>query len=156
MKDETDIPTEQAQAEEKIWVPRPHEDGWRAEGDQPPQTRGSQDAGGLDLTLSKELRLRKRSDFRRVAQQGRKVVGRYLCVQVRKGARGLKLGITASGKFGSSPERSRFKRLVREAFRTAKGALPRDVEINVLPRQLAKGASMGQIQVELINLLSSC
>lgn len=80
-------------------------------------------------------------------------MGKYLCVDRRKGAR-TRLGITASTRYGNSPERSRFKRLVREAFRTSKHRLPPDLEINVFPRQKAKEAKMGDIQGELLRLLS--
>jgi len=106
-----------------------------------------------DWSFQKQVRLRKRRDFLRVSREGRKVVGQFICVNFRKGVE-TRLGITASGKFGSSPERSRFKRLVREAFRTARDLLPQGVEINVLPRQRAKGASMAEIQAELIKLVS--
>lgn len=85
-------------------------------------------------------------------KQGDRLVGRYLCIDRKKGTR-LRFGITASKKYGNSPERNRFKRLVREAFRTARHILPQDVELNFIPRHLAKTAMMGDIQKELLRLL---
>lgn len=85
-------------------------------------------------------------------KQGNRLVGQFLCVD-RKKAQALRFGITASGRYGDSPERNRFKRLVREAFRTSRYLLPQDIEINILPRQKAKSAKMGDIQKELLKLL---
>jgi ribonuclease P protein component len=104
------------------------------------------------LTFSKAVRLRKRGEFQRVAREGKRLVGKYLCVDYRPAGL-LKLGISASARFGSSPERSRFKRLVREAFRKSYALLP-PLELNVVPRQLAKNARCADIEHELIRLLS--
>jgi len=87
-----------------------------------------------------------------VRKQGTRVVGRFVCIDYKKAPR-LRFGITASGRYGDSPERNRFKRLVREAFRTSRHLLPQDLEINILPRQKAKEAKMGDIQNELLRLL---
>jgi len=65
----------------------------------------------------------------------------------------LKLGISASTRFGSSPQRNRFKRLVREAFRISYHRLP-SLELNVIPRQCAKNAHCKDIENELTRLLN--
>lgn len=85
-------------------------------------------------------------------KQGDRLIGRFLCIDRKKGPH-LRFGITASGRYGNSPERNRFKRLVREAFRTSRHLLPVDIELNILPRQKAKFAKMQDIQSELLKLL---
>ncbi len=97
------------------------------------------------------MRLRSRRDFQRVAKEGKRLVGRYLCIDYRP-AKLLKLGISASTRYGSAPERNRFKRLIREAFRLTYAALP-SYELNVIPRQCAKEAKCGEIMAELSRLL---
>jgi ribonuclease P protein component len=78
-------------------------------------------------------------------------VGKLLCVD-RSPAKQLRLGITASNQYGSAPERNRFKRLVREAFRTSYHHLPQKMELNVIPRSHAKTASYHEVVAELLKL----
>lgn len=86
-----------------------------------------------------------------MAREGSRRVGRLICVDLCS-APAQRLGITASGRYGSSPERNRFKRLVREAFRTSREALPARTELHVVPRQNAKGVSCAAVKEELIRL----
>lgn len=97
------------------------------------------------------MRLRSRKEFQRVAREGKRLVGRFLCIDYRRSDKS-KLGISASARYGSAPERNRFKRLVREAFRNNYSILPR-YELNVVPRQLAKNARFADISEELTRLL---
>ncbi len=149
MKHETHIPTEQTETETQIRVPRPDENGRRAKSDSPPPKSRTKSS----LRLRASDKLKKRAEFLAVSKKGNRLVGKFLCLDLRRGSR-LRLGITASTHYGNSPERNRFKRLVREAFRTGRHRLPVNLDLNVLPRQKAKEAKMGDIQDELFRLLS--
>ena len=149
MKHETHIPTEQTETATEIRIPRTDEDSRRPQGHPPSPPRRTE----APLRLNSSDKLKKRSDFLRVSKQGSRLVGKYICIDYRKAGR-LRFGITASTKFGNSPERSRFKRLVREAFRTSRLQLPQGFEFNVIPRQKAKEAKMGDIRDEWLRLLS--
>lgn len=74
-----------------------------------------------------------------------------MCIDYARGRR-QRLGITASSRYGSAPERSRFKRLIREAFRLSRDLLPAGLEIVVIPRKLAKNATLADIRTELLRL----
>ncbi len=80
----------------------------------------------------------------------RRVVGKTLCIDYRPSGRS-RLGITASGRYGSSCERNRFKRLVREAYRLARNDLPL-MDLHVVPRQHAKHAKLADIAAEFKQL----
>ncbi len=147
---ETDLPTQQTPPQKNTRLPRPHENGRGSQSDQPPPQSRPQKIGRL--TFPKAVRLTSRKEFQRVVKEGARRVGRFLCIDCRT-ARQPKLGISASGRFGSAPERNRFKRLVREAFRHAYASLP-PLELNVIPRQDAKRARCADIQEELARLLT--
>lgn len=148
MNHETHISTQQAPSKENHRVPRPYEDTRRSKGHQPPPPSRPQKTSRL--IFSKAVRLRTRGEFKKVAREGKRLVGRYLCVDYLP-AKTARLGISASGKYGSSPERNRFKRLVREAFRQSYAKLP-SLDLNVIPRQCAKEASCSNIADELLRL----
>ena len=106
------------------------------------------------FSFPKKLRLRERRDFTRAAQKGIKLAGKYIYIDyIQTNLPLIRLGITATKKFGCAPERNRFKRLVREAFRTAKHRLPTGIDIVVKPRPYAKDAAMQTLQNEIEGLL---
>lgn len=146
---ETNLPAQQTPPQKDHRFSRSYEDRGRPEGDQSPPQSGAQKA--RRLSYPKEIRLLSRRDFQKVLKEGKRLIGRFLCVDCRNASK-LKLGISASSRYGSAPERNRFKRLVREAFRQHYTRLP-SLELNVIPRQLAKEASLHQIAEELTHLL---
>ena len=147
MDHETDIQPKQIEKTAQVRISSPHENCRGPQGHSPSQksrTKGS-------CRLKKSDCLKKRFEFKSIMNQGNRLVGQFLCIDRKKGE-SLRFGITASGRYGNSPERNRFKRLVREAFRTSRHLLPQDIEIHVVPRQRAKSAKMGDIQRELLKL----
>lgn len=152
---ETHISAQQTPPQENPRFPCSHENSRRPQGDQPPPPPRPQEIGrlarGQEGPFRPDMRLKSRREFQRVAREGKRLVGRFLCIDYRRASKS-KLGISASARYGSAPERSRFKRLVREAFRKNYMNLPR-YELNVVPRQLAKNARFADISEELLQLL---
>lgn len=101
------------------------------------------------------MRIRKRSQYQRIAQQSKRHVGYWIIVDARENkASSTKLGITASRHYGIAVERNRFKRIVREAFRLCHQQLRLGFDLNVKPRQMARKAKSSDIQAELLNFLT--
>ena len=149
---ETNVSTLKTATQEKIWIPRSDENPRWPESDQSqPQIRSQ--STRRRLTLKKSDRLLKRFEFRRVVKEGNRLVGPFICIDFFKGRGKPRLGISVSTRYGSSPERNRFKRLVREAFRLVRSEIPWGSEINVLPRKLAKEASLRDIQRDFTSLI---
>ena len=115
------------------------------------------------LKFPKAARLLFSSQYHYVSRGGKQIVGSYVILEVCKAytARSespsltapLKLGITASRRFGKAHERNRFKRIVREAFRLTFHQLPKNLYIIVKPRTFAKFAKTQDIQAELLQLI---
>ncbi|MEZ5345648.1 MAG: ribonuclease P protein component [Pyrinomonadaceae bacterium] len=75
--------------------------------------------------MPKESRIRKRGDFQRVYENGRRIKGRFMTAFVLPSETSFqRIGITASKKaIGNAVQRNRTKRLLREVFRLSKGEL---------------------------------
>ncbi len=148
MNHETHLSTKQIEAQAQIRIPSPNENSRRPESHS--TTTQSRTKGSCRLRPSD--RLKKRHEFQAL-KQGHRLVGKFICID-QKQAKALRFGITASNRYGNAPERNRFKRLVREAFRTSRHLLPPHLEIHILPRQKAKEAKMIDIQGEILRLLT--
>jgi ribonuclease P protein component len=70
-------------------------------------------------------KIRRRGEFQRVFDAGRRAHGRYLTIVFAPtGTPQSRLGIVASRKVGGAVERNRAKRLIRETFRTSDSPSP--------------------------------
>ena len=70
-------------------------------------------------SLPPARRIRRRGEYQRVFDAGRRVHGRYLTIIAAPAAGPLsRLGIVASRKVGGAVARNRAKRLIRQVFRT--------------------------------------
>lgn len=125
---EENISTKQPPPREKAWLSSKNGDEKRTCRDQTPSCEGTQEINGsplLDLGLAKDQRLRKRADFLRVYENGKRFEGRFMTVFILPANSGVhRLGITATKKaIGNAVERNRAKRLLREAFRLSRAEL---------------------------------
>ena len=149
---ETHIPTQQNETKKIFRIPRADENPRGPQSDQPPPPSRPQKASRLKFP--KTSRLTTRREFVHLQRGGKRLVGKLICIDYRwASSGGPRLGITASTRYGDSHERNRFKRLVREAFRTSLPSLPPHIEVNVVPRQRAKGATSQLVQEELLSLI---
>jgi ribonuclease P protein component len=98
-------------------------------------------------TLPPARRIRRRGEFQRVFDAGRRAHGRYLTI-IAAPAPGSdsRIGIVASKKLGGAVVRNRAKRLIREIFRTVNSP-DRAVDLVIIP----KPAALDALTVEVIN-----
>jgi ribonuclease P protein component len=97
---------------------------------------------GGDQRLLKRERLRKRREFLHVQGQGFKVtVEPLLALALPNGRAETRLGITVSTKVGNAVVRSRIRRVLRELFRKGKSSLPQGLDLVLIARNAAAGAS---------------
>jgi ribonuclease P protein component len=79
-------------------------------------------------------RLRRRVEFQRVFDKGRRTHGRFLTIiAAPDGGPCARLGIVASKKLGGAVDRNRAKRLIREVFRTIT-PVERPLDVVVIPK----------------------
>jgi len=82
-------------------------------------------------------RIRRRREFQRVFDAGRRAHGRYLTIIAAPSpGPDSRLGIVASKKLGGAVVRNRAKRLIREMFRT-QGCPERAVDLVIIPKTTA-------------------
>jgi ribonuclease P protein component len=87
-------------------------------------------------------RIRKRSEFRTIQDASHRVVSRGFVfllgrspVTETEALSPHRLGVTASRRVGSAPQRNRAKRLSREAFRCLRSRFPAGLDLVVIVRQ---------------------
>ena len=155
---ETDLSTNETSPQTEIRLSCSHENHQWAKSNQPPpksRSRSPIEIGSIPRTFSKKDRLLNRYEYKRISRQGNRLIGTRICIDWARSSKGIRLGITASTHYGNAPERNRFKRLVREAFRLSRGQIPSGIDLNVIPRKLAKNAVFADIKAELCCMLSN-
>lgn len=108
--------------------------------------------------FSKASRLRRRSDFQRVFETGRRAQGRFVTVVFAPNdLGGARLGIVASKKLGDAVRRNRAKRLIRELFRQAPLQAGRQgVDLVVIPRRELLDATYSSLENDFRTILRRC
>lgn len=100
------------------------------------------------FSFPKEVRLRRRSEFLRVQEQGAKITADCLLCLVLPNGRPdgfTRLGLTVSTKVGPSVVRNRIRRRLRELFRVRKAALPRGLDMVFIARSSAAQADFDRL-----------
>lgn len=97
----------------------------------------------MSQSFTRNLRLRKRSEFQSVQDRGRRVSGRHMTLLALPNTLGVdRLGVIASRRLGGAVTRNRAKRRVREMFRLAEPdrGQAQPLDIVVIPkRELTTG-----------------
>lgn len=87
----------------------------------------------------------------RIQSIGRRVqLPHMVALYVRSDTQGAaRLGITVSRRVGKAVQRNRVKRLLREAFRLQKQRFPRGLDLVLIARPAAAGATFHQLFQEM-------
>ncbi len=111
-------------------------------------------APNTSARFPKSARLRRRSEFLRAQEGGRKIHTDSFLVfvlpQTEPGA--TRMGVTASRKVGGAVQRNRVKRLVREAFRRHRLLFPQGLDIVFVAKKNAVDADYDQVVREIEKL----
>jgi ribonuclease P protein component len=104
--------------------------------------------------LDKAERLRRRAEYLRVQEGGRKLHTDHFLVFVapRAAVQPARVGITVSRKVGTAVARNRLKRLVREAFRRHKFLFPKGLDVVFIAKQGADEVQYDQVVREIERL----
>ena len=124
---EAHLPTQQSATKEDPRVPEANEHAGRAGGSEAPPAEGAKAADRVRSrqTFRAPDRVRKRVEYRRVYDRGRKISSRsFTLFFLENNLRRPRLGITVTRRVGGAVQRNRARRLVREWFRAAKKSLP--------------------------------
>lgn len=95
-------------------------------------------------------RLRKRFEFRRLRDEGRRVHTRSFVLSIASSDQPqARLGITVSRQVGNAVRRNRIKRLLREAFRRGRTWVPPASDLVVIAKTGCQVDSLAAVQAEL-------
>ena len=101
----------------------------------------------MDHGFSKKERLLKRKEFQLVFDKGEKFGNNQLKIYALSNGNSVsRLGLVVGRKFGNSPRRNRFKRILREAYRLNKSLLNNGADIVVIPRPGLTGLTLKTIE----------
>jgi ribonuclease P protein component len=156
---ETHIPAEQPEAEKNAWFFGTNELTFGSKGIE--QTTGKRKTsahslmpGKRDESFSRENRLRKSTDFKRVFNKGKRIRTPYFVLYVSaNGLENPRLGIQVKARIGTAIRRNYIKRIVREVFRRIKKDLREPIDLIFIADKRLLELSYGQFRSEFENAL---
>ena len=100
--------------------------------------------------FTKDRRVRRPAEFKRVFDLSLRTKGRYLTLLVAPNTTGVpRLGIVASRKLGDAVRRNRAKRLIRELFRRSQGVRTGSgFDVVVIPRRELFDAEYASLEAD--------
>ena len=106
------------------------------------------------LAFHPAMRLRRRRDFERAYRQGSRARGAILIVvAVENGEPWTRLGLSVGRRiWRPAVQRNRVRRVFREAFRLEYGALPRGVDLVLIPAEPRLRPDLAATRAELVKL----
>jgi ribonuclease P protein component len=117
----------------------------------PPMSE-SHELSRTDIHFRAADRLRSGSEFRRIYALRCSVGGSLVVLYGAANSLGhARLGLSVSRKVGGAVVRNRWKRLLREAFRTSRSRLPLGLDLIAIPRSGSRPKLDG-LQAELVEL----
>ena len=107
----------------------------------------------MTARLTRADRVRRRPEFERAYETGRRIHGRFMMLFVvpNDGSR-TRLGVAATRKLGSAVERNRAKRLAREIFR--RHNVTAGLDIIIVPRREMLDASFAHLEADYLAALT--
>ena len=112
---------------------------------------------GSALSFGPEKRLQQSAEFARVKLQGKRLAKASLVANwVEQGGREgqpLRLGVVTPKSIGPSVERSRARRLMREAFRLNQQKLKQPLTLVLVARQSIVGNGLAEVERDFLNLM---
>lgn len=87
-------------------------------------------------------------------QEGSRLVGEWLTVYVAPGTGATRVAFLCGRGVGEAVERNRARRLLREAWRQAGGAVPEGADVVVVARPAMRGAKAGEVARDLARTVS--
>ena len=109
------------------------------------------------LTFGSDKRVRQSAEFARIKSEGRRLAkGSLLANWVQEAGRQgqpLRLGVVTPKSVGPAVERSRARRLIREAFRLNQRKLKQPLTLVLVARQSIVGNGLAEVERDFLNLM---
>lgn len=104
--------------------------------------------------MKKTVSLKENHEFRRLYHRGVSTAGKHVVIYCRRNKLGYnRLGLTVSAKLACAVKRNRIKRLFREAYRLNEDKFADGIDLVLVARVRAVGASYQEIEKSLLRAL---
>jgi ribonuclease P protein component len=112
---------------------------------------------GASLTFGREKRLQQSAEFARTKSEGKRLAKASLLAnwieEAGRHGQPLRLGVVTPKSIGSAMDRSRARRLMREAFRLNQQKLKQPLTLVLVARQSIVGNGLAEVERDFLNLM---